>query len=171
MLILIEKKCIVQKIYSFGPHSLGRTLSGLVHPAKDLSCIGFGPRGSRFVNINKTEHHKSYTLHLVMDAQPDIGKLAEAFTTSSASLAVVSHEIALVANLPALNDGRLLEAIERLNTSINNLTTTVNTLRADVTTLRADVTTLRADMNINFDSLELSRRAESAYFTPFQRSL
>lgn len=77
--------------------------------------------------------------------------------------------------MPALNDGqRLLEAIERPNTSINNLTTTVNTLRADVTTLKADVTILRvdvtnlkADMNNKFDSLELGRRAESACFSPF----
>ena len=103
-----------------------------------------------------------------MDAQPDVGKLAQSFTTSFTALAVASHEIALVANLPAFNDGqRLFEAIERLSTSINNLRTDVNTLRTEVNTLRTEVNTLRTDVNSKFDSLELRMRAESAYFSPF----
>lgn len=82
-----------------------------------------------------------------MDAQPNIGNLTEAFTTSSKALAVVSQEIAHVANLPAFNNGQhILEAIERLTTSINTLTT---------------------DMNSKFDSLNLRLGAESAYFSPF----
>jgi len=89
-----------------------------------------------------------------MDAQPNIGNLTEAFTTSSKALAVVSQEIAHVANLPAFNNGQhLLEAIERLTTSINKLGT--------------DLNTLRTDMNSKFDSLNLRLGAESAYFSPF----
>ena len=82
-----------------------------------------------------------------MDAQPDMGKISEAFMTTSTALATASHEIALVTNVPAFNDGqRLLEAIERLTTSVDNL---------------------RTDMNSKFDSLELRMRAESVYFPPF----
>jgi len=54
-----------------------------------------------------------------MDAQPDIGKLTEAFTTSSGALAVVADEIAHATNLPAMQ--RLSEAIDRLAMSINSL--------------------------------------------------
>ena len=103
-----------------------------------------------------------------MEAQPNVGKLAEAFKTSSTALATASYEIALVANLPTVNDGqRLFEAIERLNININNLRTDINTLKTDVNTLKTDVNTLRTDMNSKFDSLELRMRAESAYFFPF----
>ena len=35
-----------------------------------------------------------------MDTQPDVGKLAEAFNTSSKALAIVSNEITHVANQP-----------------------------------------------------------------------
>ncbi|KAL9101951.1 MAG: hypothetical protein Q9163_002839 [Psora crenata] len=78
-----------------------------------------------------------------MDAQPNIGKLAEAFTISSRALAIASHEVSLFPNLPTLNDGRrLLEAIERLTRSIDTLRTDFNTLRTDVNTLRIDVNTL-----------------------------
>lgn len=81
-----------------------------------------------------------------MDAQSDIGKLAEASTTSRA-LAVASHEIALVANFPAFNDGeRPFEAMERLTTSTD---------------------TLKADMNDRLESLGLYLRAESAYSSLF----
>ena len=102
-----------------------------------------------------------------MAAQPNIGRLTQAFTTSSRALAVVSEEIAHVSNLPAVNNGQQLsDAINRLTTSINNLATDFNTLRTDVNTLRTDVNTLRADMNSGFDSLNLRLRAESAYFSP-----
>ena len=89
-----------------------------------------------------------------MDALPDVEKLAQAFTASSTALATVSHEIALVANLPTFNDGqRLTEALERLTTSIN--------------TLRTDVNSLRTDVNSKFNDLELRMRAESVYFSLF----
>ncbi len=98
-----------------------------------------------------------------MDAQPDVRKLAEAFTTSSTALAAASREIALVVNLPTFNNGqRIFEAIERLTTSIDNL-------RTDVITLRTDVNTLRTDVNSKFDSLELRMRAESADFSSFSK--
>ena len=124
-----------------------------------------------------------------MDAQPNVQKLAEAFTTSSTAFAAASHEIALVPNLPTFNDGqRLLDAINRVNTNIDNLRTDVNavkedvnalktdfnTLKTDVNTLKTDVTTLKTDvttMNGKFDNLELRMKAESAYFSPFQTSL
>ena len=86
-----------------------------------------------------------------MDAQPDVNRVAEAFTTSSRALATVSQEITHLVNVPAFNNGqRILEAIERLTTSVNTLTT--------------DINTLRTDMNLRFGSLELRLRAESAYF-------
>ena len=103
-----------------------------------------------------------------MNAQPDFGKLSEAFTTTSTALAAASHEIALVANVPTFNDGqRLFEAIERLTTSVDNLRTDLNTIRIDLNTVRTDLNTMRADMNSKFDSLELRMRAESACFSLF----
>lgn len=98
-----------------------------------------------------------------MDAQPDVGKLAEAFTTSSTALAAASREIALVVNLPTFNHGqRIFEAIERLTTSIDDL-------RTDVITMRTDIRTLRTDMNSKFENLELRMSAESAdFFLNFQ---
>lgn len=91
-----------------------------------------------------------------MDAQPDFGKVSEAFTTTSTALAAASYEIALFPNMPTLNEGRrLYEAIERLTTSVDNL-------RTDVNTMRTDLNTMRTEMNSKFDSLELRMRAESA---------
>ena len=79
-----------------------------------------------------------------MDNLPNIGRLSDAFTTAS-------RELALVANLPALDDGqRLLQAIERLTRTVENLGT--------------DMNAMRDEMNNKFDNLELRLSAELASF-------
>lgn len=141
----------------------GLGLTGRGRLREDLVCnLGYFPQPTKYQQDIKqtTVVFVDSSSLLNMEAQPDVGKLTEAFKTSSTALATASYEIALVANLPTFNDGqRLFEAIERLNININNL-------RTDINTLKTDVNTLRTDMNSKFDSLELRMRAESAYFSP-----
>ena len=106
-----------------------------------------------------------------MEPQPDVKKLAKAFTTSFTALATASHEIALVSNIPTFNDGqRIYDAIERLSRNVDaisrNMDAISRNMDAGFNSFSTELASLRVDMNSKFDNLELRMRAESAYILP-----